>query len=45
MKYRVVDTNGRFFPTYFKTKKEAAEYAAKDSRFAIERKICGNWRP
>ena len=46
MKYRVIDKNGYYFPTYFKTKREANEYIAKmESVFSgeVERKISGNW--
>lgn len=42
MKYRVYFKNGKYFPTYFKTKKEAFEFQA---RFGgeIQRKIGCEW--
>ena len=46
MKYRVIDKNGYYFPTYFKTKREANEFIDKMANvFAgeVERKIGGNW--
>ena len=46
MKYRVIDKNGYYFPTYFKTKREANEFINKMANVftgEIERKIGGNW--
>lgn len=40
MKYRV--THDRYFPAYFKTKREAIEYQASKGG-TIQRKIGGNW--
>lgn len=46
MKYRVVDLNGYYFPTYFKTKREAlACLEKKNGNFGLERKIGGEWFP
>lgn len=43
MKYRVYFKNGKYFPTYFKTKKEAVDF---QTRFGgeIQRKIGCEWR-
>ena len=43
MKYRVYFKNGEYFPTYFKTKKEAVEYQAQFGG-KIQRKIGCEWR-
>ena len=42
MKYRVYFKDGKYFPTYFKTKREAEEFQA---RFGgeIQRKIGCEW--
>lgn len=46
MKYRVVDLNGYYYPTYFKTKREAlACLEKKNGNFGLERKIGGEWFP
>lgn len=42
MKYRVYFKNGKYFPTYFKTKKEAVEYQAQLGG-EIQRKISCEW--
>ena len=42
MKYRVYFKNGKYFPTYFKTKKEAVEYQARLGG-EIQRKISCEW--
>ena len=42
MKYRVYFDNGKYFPTYFKTKKEAAEFQTKFGG-VIQRKIGCEW--
>ena len=49
MNYRVYNesnystTVNQYFPTYFKTKKSAMEYAFTISNAVVERKICGTW--
>lgn len=43
MKYRVYFKNGEYFPTYFKTKKEAVKYQAQFGG-EIQRKIGCEWR-
>ena len=42
MKFRVYFKDGKYFPTFFKTKREAVEYQA---RFGgeIQRKVGGEW--
>ena len=42
MKFRVYFKDGKYFPTYFKTKREAIEF---QSEFGgdIQRKTCGCW--
>lgn len=42
MKFRVYFENGKYMPTYFKTKKEAVEFQLKLGG-TIQRKIGGNW--
>ena len=42
MKFRVFFKNGKYFPAYFKTKKEALEYQALRGG-DIQRKIGGSW--
>lgn len=43
MKYRVYFKNGKYFPTYFKTKKEAVEFQTRLGG-EIQRKIGCEWR-
>lgn len=49
MKYRVYNESNystiarQYFPTYFKTKKSAMEYASTISNAIVERKICSEW--
>lgn len=45
MKYRVVDTNEYFMPTYFKTKREAVAYAETITNYpaAVEKKLVTSW--
>ena len=45
MKFRVIDKNGKYFPTYFKTKREATVYAANLENSEIQRKIGCDWYP
>jgi hypothetical protein len=45
MKFRVIDKNGKYFPTYFKTKKEATAYLPKLENPQLQRKIGGEWFP
>lgn len=42
MKFRVHFPNGKYSPTYFRTKKEAIDYQTKHGG-EIQRKIGGNW--
>jgi hypothetical protein len=42
MKFRVYHKDGKYFPTYFKTKKEAIEFQSCYGG-EIQRKIGGNW--
>ena len=42
MKFRVYFQNGKYSPTYFRTKKEAIEFQTKHGG-EIQRKIGGNW--
>ena len=42
MKYRVYFKNNKYFPTYFKTKKEAVEFQAQLGG-EIQRKIGCEW--
>lgn len=42
MKYRVYFPNGRYFPTYFKTKRAAEEFQ-NNLGGVIQRKIGGEW--
>ena len=41
MKFRVC--RNEYFPTYFRTKKEAVAFAARFEGTRIERKIGGEW--
>lgn len=43
MKYRVYFTNRKYFPAYFKTKKEAVAYKEQFGSGEIQRKIGGEW--
>lgn len=49
MKYRVYNQKNyserakMYFPTYFKTKREALAYAEKIGNATIERKIANTW--
>lgn len=43
MKYRVYFKNGKYFPTYFKTKKEAVEFQTRLGG-EVQRKIGCEWR-
>lgn len=47
MKYRVHNSksisNGFVFHTYFKTKREATEYAKSIDNAIIERKVASSW--
>ena len=43
MKYRVYFKNGQYFPTYFKTKKEAVAYQENHGG-EVQRKIAYEWR-
>lgn len=52
MKFRVYNEKnwsermGIYFPTYFRTKREAVAYAEKiGGNAVIERKCCTNWYP
>lgn len=45
MKFRVIDKNGKYFPTYFKTKREAIAYTPNLANPEIQRKIGGGWYP
>lgn len=42
MKFRVYFTSGKYFPTYFKTKKEAMEFQ-KIHGGSIQKKIAHEW--
>lgn len=42
MKYCVSFEDNKYFPTYFKTKKEAIEFQQKHGG-KIQKKIGGNW--
>jgi hypothetical protein len=42
MKFRVYFKNGKYFPAYFKTKKEAVLYQ-EEMGGEIQRKIGGEW--
>ena len=42
MKFRVIDKNGKYFPTYFKTKREAVEFQTRLGG-EIQRKIGCEW--
>ena len=42
MKYRIYFTSGKYFPTYFKTKKEAMEFQ-KFHGGSIQKKIALDW--
>ena len=46
MRYRVIDINNPYQPTYFRTKKEAVLYLEEHKgRYEgkVQRKIGGNW--
>lgn len=42
MKFRVYHKDGRYFPTYFRTKKEAESFMSVHGG-EIQRKIGGGW--
>lgn len=42
MKYRVHFKNGKYFPTYFRTKKEALAFQEKNGG-EVQRKIGSEW--
>jgi hypothetical protein len=42
MKFRVYFKDGKYFPTYFKTKREAVEFQDRIGG-EIQRKIGGTW--
>lgn len=42
MKFRVYHNDGKYFPSYFKTKKEAVDFQSVHGG-EIQRKISGNW--
>ena len=42
MKFRVYFSDGKYFPTYFRTKREAVEFQGSCGG-EIQRKIGGNW--